>query len=54
MKYLLWDNFETKVSYCIDWMVMDKCFQNMTEKGFENGKLKQKCVDEDWYFEGTF
>jgi hypothetical protein len=33
---------------------MDRCFQNMTEKGFENGEMKQKCVDEDRYFEGTF
>ena len=32
----------------------EKCFQNMTEKGFENRGMKEKCEDEDCYFEGTF
>jgi len=36
---------ETKVSYCTDWMV--------TEKGSENGEMKEKCAEEEWYFEGT-
>jgi hypothetical protein len=35
-------------------MVTDNCFQNMTEKGFENREMKEKCAEEDWYFEGTF
>jgi len=24
-------------------MVMEKCFQNMVEKGFENREMKEKC-----------
>jgi len=23
-------------------------------KGFENRGMKEKCAEEDWYFEGTF
>ena len=34
MKYLLWENSETRGSYCFNWKV--------TEKGFENGKMKDK------------
>jgi len=26
----------------------------MAEKGFENRGMKEKCAEEDWYFEGTF
>jgi len=28
-------------------MVTEKCFQNMTEKGFENREIKEKCEEED-------
>jgi hypothetical protein len=53
-KCFLWENCEAEVSYCSDWMVTEKCFQNMTEKGFENRETKEKCAEEDWYFEGKF
>jgi len=31
------------LSYCTDWL--EKCFQNMKEKGFENRGMKEKCAE---------
>ena len=35
------------LSYCTDRLVTEKCFQNMTEKGFENRGMKEKCTEGD-------
>ena len=29
-------------------------FPNMPEKCIENRGMKEKCAEEDWFFEGTF
>ena len=42
----MWENCEAELSYCTDLLV--------TEKGFENSGMKEKCAEEDSYFEGTF
>jgi len=34
-------------------MVTEKFFENVTDKGFENGEMKE-VLEVDWYFEGTF